>query len=219
MINTTGVLDADSGYTTKVSTARSPCLTVTHSRWRGDFSTFACAQSCAAASGAHKRIRANVRAVRFIEASAQMNLDAARQNSQPSFRGDNTRGADCPQDCAHSIRIGQSRDESLTPPTRISSPQLALLVSREPARFSLAARARPVSHLARGNHAAANAHRRRAALLRTFPRALPECARACAGAGKRSPEILGGPRLLQSRTQFASRGKTNRPRTRCAISI
>src|SRR5690348_1322797 len=41
----------------KVSTERSPCLTVTHSRWRGDFSSFAVAQSWAEAKGTAKRAR------------------------------------------------------------------------------------------------------------------------------------------------------------------
>src|SRR5919108_4713965 len=52
MTRTTGVLLFDSGYTMKVSTARSPCFTVTHSPWRGDFSRAALAQSCPRARGA-----------------------------------------------------------------------------------------------------------------------------------------------------------------------
>src|SRR6267142_2307739 len=47
MMRTTGVLLFDSGYTTNVSTERQSCLTLTHSRWRGDFSSLALAQSCA----------------------------------------------------------------------------------------------------------------------------------------------------------------------------
>src|SRR5215831_4784770 len=47
---TTGRLSFDSGYTTKVSTERPPCFTVTHSEWRGDFASFALAQSCAKAA-------------------------------------------------------------------------------------------------------------------------------------------------------------------------
>src|SRR5712675_790730 len=47
MMSTTGVLLFDSGYTTNVSTERPSCLTLTHSRWRGDFSSLALAQSCA----------------------------------------------------------------------------------------------------------------------------------------------------------------------------
>src|SRR5258707_15825320 len=46
MMRTTGVLLFDSGYTTNVSTERPSCLTLTHSRWRGDFSSLALAQSC-----------------------------------------------------------------------------------------------------------------------------------------------------------------------------
>src|SRR5215469_8267170 len=49
--STTGVLLFDSGYTRRVSTARSPCFTVTHSRWRGDFSSVALAQSWARVKG------------------------------------------------------------------------------------------------------------------------------------------------------------------------
>src|SRR5712672_4174443 len=47
MMRTTGVLVFDSGYTTNVSTERPSCLTLTHSRCRGDFSSLALAQSCA----------------------------------------------------------------------------------------------------------------------------------------------------------------------------
>src|SRR5947209_14205570 len=51
MTTTTGVLFFPSGYTRSVSTERSPCLTVTHSRWRGDFSSVALAQSWARVKG------------------------------------------------------------------------------------------------------------------------------------------------------------------------
>src|SRR6185437_3858517 len=112
-----------------------------------------------------------------------------------------------------------ARRDGSSPPTRAAAPQIAPLVSREPARFSVAARARSVSHLARGNHAAADAHRRRAALLRAFPDAISKYSRTRARAGKRNPEILGRARLLQARAQFASRCKTNRPRTRRAIPL
>src|SRR4029077_20184208 len=49
MITTTGRLSFDSGYTTKVSTARPSCFTVTHSWCREDFASFSFAQSCAEA--------------------------------------------------------------------------------------------------------------------------------------------------------------------------
>ena len=41
--------DGSSGYTMNACTARWPCFTVTHSPWRGDFSSACLAQSCAAA--------------------------------------------------------------------------------------------------------------------------------------------------------------------------
>src|SRR5205807_4804199 len=66
MTTTTGVLFFPSGYTRSVSTERSPCFTVTHSRWRGDFSSVALAQSCAEAKGAAPRISVASKAVRFM---------------------------------------------------------------------------------------------------------------------------------------------------------
>src|SRR6266436_10189055 len=66
MISTTSVLLFDSGYTTNVSTERPSCLTLTHSRWRGDFSSVARAQSCAEASCAAQRISKKIRVVRFM---------------------------------------------------------------------------------------------------------------------------------------------------------
>src|SRR5712664_4680129 len=66
MTRTTGVLPFDSGYTTNVSTERSPCFTVTHSRWRGDFSRVALAQSCAEAKDAAKRMRREISVMRFM---------------------------------------------------------------------------------------------------------------------------------------------------------
>src|SRR6267378_3456469 len=59
MMRTTGVLLFDSGYTTNVSTERPSCLTLTHSRWRGDFSSLALAQSCAEAACAVTNRRIN----------------------------------------------------------------------------------------------------------------------------------------------------------------
>src|SRR6266853_5261285 len=59
MMRTTGVLLFDSGYTTNVSTERPSCLTLTHSRWRGDFSSLALAQSCAEAACAVIKRRIN----------------------------------------------------------------------------------------------------------------------------------------------------------------
>src|SRR5882757_7432464 len=59
MMRTTGVLLFDSGYTTNVSTERPSCLTLTHSRWRGDFSSLALAQSCAETACAASKRRIN----------------------------------------------------------------------------------------------------------------------------------------------------------------
>src|SRR5712675_38071 len=59
MMSTTGVLLFDSGYTTNVSTERPSCLTLTHSRWRGDFSSLALAQSCAETACAASKRRIN----------------------------------------------------------------------------------------------------------------------------------------------------------------
>src|SRR5882762_1063041 len=59
MMRTTGVLVFDSGYTTNVSTERPSCLTLTHSRWRGDFSSLALAQSCAETACAASKRRIN----------------------------------------------------------------------------------------------------------------------------------------------------------------
>src|SRR5258705_3690079 len=59
MMRTTGVLLFDSGYTTNVSTERPSCLTLTHSRCRGDFSSLALAQSCAEAACAVTNRRIN----------------------------------------------------------------------------------------------------------------------------------------------------------------
>src|SRR5215468_3761997 len=55
MMSTTGRLSFDSGYTTNVSTLRPSCLTLTHSRCRGDFSTRSLAHSWATTPGARKR--------------------------------------------------------------------------------------------------------------------------------------------------------------------
>src|SRR5258708_33348767 len=66
MISTTGVLLFDSGYTTNVSTERPSCLIVTHSRWRGDFSKVALAQSCAEAKGATHKISREIKVMRFM---------------------------------------------------------------------------------------------------------------------------------------------------------
>src|SRR6266849_8607195 len=57
--STTGVLLFDSGYTTNVSTERPSCLTVTHSRCRGDFSSLDLAQSCAETACAVSKRRTN----------------------------------------------------------------------------------------------------------------------------------------------------------------
>src|SRR5258708_7749224 len=51
---------------TQVSPWRSPCLTVTHSRWRGDLSRVALAQSCAEAKDAAKRMRREISVMRFM---------------------------------------------------------------------------------------------------------------------------------------------------------
>src|SRR5882762_10192316 len=59
MMRTTGVLVFDSGYTTNVSTERPSCLTLTHSRWRGDFSSLALAQSWAETACAASERRIN----------------------------------------------------------------------------------------------------------------------------------------------------------------
>src|SRR6267154_4976421 len=59
MMRPTGVLLFDSGEATKVSTERPSCLTLTHSRWRGDFSSLALAQSCAETACAASKRRIN----------------------------------------------------------------------------------------------------------------------------------------------------------------
>src|ERR1700751_5063013 len=60
MRRTTGRLSLDSGYTTKVSTERPSCFTVTHSRCRGDFSSCVRAQSWAQTACANRTIRMRV---------------------------------------------------------------------------------------------------------------------------------------------------------------
>src|SRR5580704_16678771 len=65
MMITTGRLSFDSGYTTKVSTDRPSCFTVTHSLCRGDFRSFSFAQSCAETVCAATRI-IKIKNVRFI---------------------------------------------------------------------------------------------------------------------------------------------------------
>src|SRR5580704_10913292 len=65
MMITTGRLSFDSGYTTKVSTDRPSCFTVTHSLCRGDFASVAFAQSCAETVCAIPRIIKTNR-IRFI---------------------------------------------------------------------------------------------------------------------------------------------------------
>src|SRR5690348_16764786 len=92
---------------------------------------------------------------------------------------------------------------------RLAATQAARVVPRELARFSVAARTRCVSHMGRGDYAAADAHRGGAAVLRAFSRAIPECDGAGARAGNGSPEILGWLGLLQPRAEFASRRETN----------
>ena len=85
----------------------------------------------------------------------------------------------------------------------------AFLVCRTQARPPLAPHARPVPHLAFGNHAAADARRGRDSLLRTIPRDLSECASAGARENRSRAGELGGPRLLQPREKFAARGEGN----------
>src|SRR5271167_69989 len=73
MIITTGRLSFDSGYTTKVSTDRPSCLTVTHSLCRGDFASAALAQSCAEAVCANAKIT-KAKIMRFIYSPLRFDL-------------------------------------------------------------------------------------------------------------------------------------------------
>src|SRR5258708_21197385 len=51
---------------TQVSPWRSPCLTGSDLRWRGDFSRVALAQFCAEAKDAAKRMRREISVMRFM---------------------------------------------------------------------------------------------------------------------------------------------------------
>src|SRR6266849_616678 len=64
--STTGVLLFDSGYTTNISTERPSCFTVTHSRWRGDFSRVARAQSRAETNCAAQSTNKEIKVMRFM---------------------------------------------------------------------------------------------------------------------------------------------------------
>src|SRR5208282_4136278 len=75
---------------------------------------------------------------------------------------------------------------------------------------SLAPLERPVSHLALGNHAAADACSRRHSLLRTLPRAFPRRACPRQSLRGRSCSPLVRPRLLFARAQSAKGRATNR---------
>jgi hypothetical protein len=59
-------LSFDSGYTTNVSTERPSCFTVTHSLWRGDFASFAFAQSCAETADESTRLASNAKQIRIF---------------------------------------------------------------------------------------------------------------------------------------------------------
>ena len=90
--------------------------------------------------------------------------------------------------------------------------RLLALVCRAQTRPSLAAHARPLPHLALGNHAAADARGGGDSLLRTIPGAISRpCERWRARSGNRAA-ALGRPRLLQPRAAIciAPRKKSSR---------
>ena len=105
-------------------------------------------------------------------------------------------------------RAGEPAENSRGGNTKIQAAH-AFLVCRTQTRPSLAPHAGPVPHLAFGNHAAADSRRGRDSLLRTIPRGLSERAGAGARENRSRAGELGGPRLLQPREKFASRGKGN----------
>src|SRR5580704_11728474 len=101
-------------------------------------------------------------------------------------------------------------DVSRRPRTATISKTPPDLVSRAPARSSLAQQPRSLPHLGGGNHAAADAHRRGDALLRSLSGTFPygRVARSCTAAG--SPETLVRAGILQPRAEFAFGGEANR---------
>src|ERR1700679_1038556 len=100
-------------------------------------------------------------------------------------------------------------DVSRRPRTATISKTPPDLVSRAPARSSLAQQPRSLSHLGGGNHAAADAHRRGDALLRSLSGTFPygRVARSRTAAGSAETLVRAG--VLQPSAEFAFGGEAN----------
>ena len=88
----------------------------------------------------------------------------------------------------------------------------ARLVSGARAHAAMACRPRAVPRVALGDHAAADARRGRARVLRALSCGRAGCVRARGAAGGAAAQALGGAGILQPRAQ----GAGMRPRDRCA---
>src|SRR3984957_19339705 len=101
-------------------------------------------------------------------------------------------------------------DVSRRPRTATISKTPPDLVSSTPARSSPAQQPRSLPHLGGGNHAAADAHRRGDALLRSLSGTFPygRVARSRTAAGSAETLVRAG--ILQPRAEFAFGGEANR---------
>lgn len=106
---------------------------------------------------------------------------------------------------AATMREWLAKHASCSAPTRRPATPIAGVVSGQSARFAVEAPSRSVSHLAGGNHAATNAHRRRSAVPPEISPAIPVARDTGAGQRKRSPEILVGAGILFARAKSSSR--------------